>query len=163
MQKGDTRCFLVMKPTPPKGWEKGPVCNFCNNRPLFLRFSKFVVVDHVCSPLGSDICIWIMPHSYYTNLLSGHFVVFGFQYLRNLLFCRKFGPSLEAKTDKWAVIIKKLLRFKTPDLLIIDFLLLHPEWTIIFTQTFGIMKETLFFRKYVIPKKFQGWSLAECV
>lgn len=36
MQKGDTRCFLVMKPTPPKGWEKGPVCNFCNFRPLFL-------------------------------------------------------------------------------------------------------------------------------
>jgi len=68
-----------------------------------------------------------MPHAYYTNLLSGHFVVFGFPYLRNLLVYRKFGPSLEAKTDKWAVIIKKLRRFKTPDLLIIDFLLLHPE------------------------------------
>lgn len=123
------RRFLGMKQTPPKGWEKGPVCNFCNNRPLFLRFSKFVVVDHVCSPLGSDICIWIMPHAYCTNLLSGHFVVFGFPYLRNLLVCRKFGPSLEAKANKWVGIIKKLLGFKTPDLFVIDFLLLHPEWT----------------------------------
>lgn len=115
--------------------------------------SKFVVADHVCSPLGSDICIWIMPYAYYTTLLSGHFVVFGFPYLRNLLVCRKFGPSLEAKTNKWAVIIKKLLRIQTPDLLVIDFLPLHPEWTIIFTQTFGTMKETLFFQKRCNPQK----------
>ena len=114
------------------------------------------MVDHVCSPLGSDICIWIMPHAYYTNLLSGHFVVFGFPYLRNLLVYRKFGPSLEAKTDKWAVIIKKLRRFKTPDLLIIDFLLLHPEWTMYSLRRLGSWKK-LCFSAQKVSRLVIGW------